>query len=82
MTVTRVIDLRWGWINSVFFYHLHFQYQETSEARIVFGVTLEGSARKLITVHSALTIVSGLSVPMELKLMDPGNPASKIFVFL
>ncbi|PIK58868.1 putative vacuolar protein sorting-associated protein 13D-like [Apostichopus japonicus] len=53
-------------------------YNETKPARIVFVVTLEGSARKLITVHSALTVVSPLSEPAELQLMNPDNTANKL----
>lgn len=38
------------------------------QARIVFDVTLEGSARKLITVRSALLFYNQLQLPIEMKL--------------
>lgn len=38
------------------------------QARIVFDVTLEGSARKLITVRSALLLYNQLELPIEVKL--------------
>jgi hypothetical protein len=38
------------------------------QARIVFDVTLEGSARKLITVRSALLLLNHLELPLEVKL--------------
>jgi vacuolar protein sorting-associated protein 13D len=37
-------------------------------ARVVFDVTLEGSAMKLVTVRSALLVENRLSLPIELKL--------------
>ncbi|XP_065212498.1 intermembrane lipid transfer protein Vps13D isoform X2 [Planococcus citri] len=38
------------------------------QARIVFDVTMEGSARKLITVRSALLLYNQLQLPVEIKL--------------
>lgn len=37
-------------------------------ARIVFDITLEGSARKLVTIRSALLIINTLPQPVEVKL--------------
>ena len=37
-------------------------------ARVVFDVTIEGTARKVITVRSALMIDNQLTEPVELKL--------------
>jgi len=37
-------------------------------ARIVFAITLEGSARKLVTVRSALIIENALTEAVEAKL--------------
>ena len=37
---------------------------------MVFEVTLEGTARKVVTVRSSLRLVSRLSIPMELKLVN------------
>ncbi|RZC42308.1 vacuolar protein sorting-associated protein 13D [Asbolus verrucosus] len=41
---------------------------EVPSARIVFDISLEGSARKLITVRSALVIINKLPDPVDLKL--------------
>nr|XP_054769178.1 intermembrane lipid transfer protein VPS13D-like [Lytechinus pictus] len=46
-------------------------FSDQQPARVVFHVSLEGGARKLITVRSALMVVSRLSVPLELKLVNP-----------
>ncbi|CAB3252142.1 unnamed protein product [Arctia plantaginis] len=40
------------------------------EARIVFEVSLEGSARKLVTVRSALQLVNKLPHPVEVRIDD------------
>lgn len=40
----------------------------SSKARIVFSVKLEGSARKLITVRSALQVHNKLNFDVDLKL--------------
>lgn len=40
----------------------------STKARIVFNVELEGSARKLVTVRSALLVVNKLSYDVDLKL--------------
>ncbi|XP_033641822.1 vacuolar protein sorting-associated protein 13D-like isoform X2 [Asterias rubens] len=57
--------------------HTHMTSIFTSQriARVLFHVTLEGSARKLVTVQSALTVVSHLSVPMDIKLINPATTA-------
>lgn len=44
---------------------------ERPPARIVFDVALEGSARKLVTVRSALQIINNLSHKVEIKLDSP-----------
>lgn len=44
------------------------EYQAMPRARIVFAVTLEGSAQKLVTVRSALRIANNLNVMMLLKM--------------
>lgn len=44
-------------------------FQKTgAEARIVFEVSLEGSARKLVTVRSALQLVNKLPHPVEVRM--------------
>uniref|UniRef100_A0A8C8S437 Vacuolar protein sorting 13 homolog D n=1 Tax=Pelusios castaneus TaxID=367368 RepID=A0A8C8S437_9SAUR len=42
--------------------------------RVVFEVTMEGSARKVITVRSALIVKNRLETPMELRLDSPSAP--------
>ncbi|EDL81065.1 vacuolar protein sorting 13D (yeast) (predicted), isoform CRA_b [Rattus norvegicus] len=42
--------------------------------RVVFAVTMEGSARKVITVRSALIVKNRLETPMELRLDSPSAP--------
>lgn len=44
---------------------------------MVFSITMEGSARKVITVQSALTVKNRLEVPMEVRLDSPSAPDSK-----
>ncbi|XP_034948002.1 vacuolar protein sorting-associated protein 13D isoform X2 [Chelonus insularis] len=39
-----------------------------TKARIVFAVELEGSARKLVTVRSALQVVNKLAYPVDIKM--------------
>ncbi len=39
--------------------------------RVVFDVTLEGSARKVITVRSALMVHNCLEDPVDIKLENP-----------
>ncbi|CAL4085466.1 unnamed protein product, partial [Meganyctiphanes norvegica] len=43
-------------------------YSDLPSARVVMEVTLEGSARKLITVRSALLLTNKLSCPVDIKL--------------
>ncbi|TSM04819.1 Vacuolar protein sorting-associated protein 13D [Bagarius yarrelli] len=42
--------------------------------RVVFSITMEGSARKVITVQSALVVKNRLEVPMEVRLDSPSAP--------
>uniref|UniRef100_A0A671WLN2 Vacuolar protein sorting 13 homolog D n=1 Tax=Sparus aurata TaxID=8175 RepID=A0A671WLN2_SPAAU len=42
--------------------------------RVVFSITMEGSARKVITVRSALMVKNRLDVPMEVRLDSPSAP--------
>uniref|UniRef100_A0A3B4CNR3 UBA domain-containing protein n=1 Tax=Pygocentrus nattereri TaxID=42514 RepID=A0A3B4CNR3_PYGNA len=42
--------------------------------RVVFSITMEGSARKVITVQSALMVKNRLEVPMEVRLDSPSAP--------
>ena len=41
---------------------------EQPSARVVFAVTLQGTARKLVTVRSALMINNRLPDPVEIKM--------------
>ncbi|KAI8500255.1 Vacuolar protein sorting-associated protein 13D [Branchiostoma belcheri] len=53
-------------------------FHDLPPARIVFAVTMEGSAQKVVTVRSALVIKSMLEVPTELKLDNPSVPDGPI----
>lgn len=48
--------------------------QDQPSARIVFDVALEGSARKLVTVRSALMVINKLREDVEIKLENQINP--------
>ncbi|XP_016844832.1 vacuolar protein sorting-associated protein 13D isoform X2 [Nasonia vitripennis] len=56
----------------IYFRHAHVDTKVSevisTKARIVFNVELEGSARKLVTVRSALQVVNKLSYNVDLKL--------------
>ncbi|XP_072334512.1 intermembrane lipid transfer protein VPS13D isoform X1 [Scyliorhinus torazame] len=54
--------------------HPHVYFSALPPVRVVFSVTLEGSARKVITVRSALIVKNKLEVPMELRLDSPSAP--------
>ena len=47
---------------------MYFDQLITTKARIVFNVELEGSARKLVTVRSALQFINKLNYTIDLKL--------------
>ncbi|KAK4875461.1 hypothetical protein RN001_011883 [Aquatica leii] len=50
---------------------LQYRNQEITSARIVFDVTLEGSARKLVTVRSGLLIRNKLKENLQIRLENP-----------
>lgn len=52
------------------------QFSSLPPVRVVFAVTMEGSARKVITVRSALMVKNRLETPMELRLDSPSAPDS------
>ncbi|XP_014236722.1 vacuolar protein sorting-associated protein 13D isoform X1 [Trichogramma pretiosum] len=56
----------------VYFRHARFDFKGSeminTKARIVFNVELEGSARKLVTVRSALQVINKLKYSVDLKL--------------
>ncbi|XP_041130652.1 vacuolar protein sorting-associated protein 13D-like isoform X3 [Polyodon spathula] len=54
--------------------HPHVYFSALPPARVVFSITLEGSARKVITVRSALMVKNRLEVPMEVRLDSPSAP--------
>ena len=56
---------------------LPLQFSALPPVRVVFSITMEGSARKVITVRSALMVRNRLEVPMELRLDSPSAPDSK-----
>uniref|UniRef100_A0A8C3CX35 Vacuolar protein sorting 13 homolog D n=1 Tax=Cairina moschata TaxID=8855 RepID=A0A8C3CX35_CAIMO len=51
-----------------------FTFSSLPPVRVVFEVTMEGSARKVITVRSALIVKNKLETPMELRLDSPSAP--------
>lgn len=53
------------------------QFSSLPPVRVVFAVTMEGSARKVITVRSALIVKNSLETPMELRLDSPSAPDSR-----
>ncbi|XP_077510398.1 vacuolar protein sorting 13D isoform X2 [Amblyomma americanum] len=48
------------------------QHRSSGMIRVVFSVTLDGNARKLITVQSALVIKNKVEVPVDVKLETAG----------
>uniref|UniRef100_A0A8D0BUC4 Vacuolar protein sorting 13 homolog D n=1 Tax=Salvator merianae TaxID=96440 RepID=A0A8D0BUC4_SALMN len=54
--------------------HPHVYFSSLPPVRVVFAVTMEGSARKVITVRSALIVKNKLDVPMELRVDSPSAP--------
>ncbi|KAF9411175.1 hypothetical protein HW555_009948 [Spodoptera exigua] len=70
-TVSRSCDVS-GVVTSIAWMslnELHSYLQKSgAEARIVFEVSLEGSARKLVTVRSALQLVNKLPHPVEVRV--------------
>ncbi|PWA29481.1 hypothetical protein CCH79_00017108 [Gambusia affinis] len=53
------------------------QFSELPPVRVVFAITMEGSARKVITVRSALMVKNRLDVQMEIRLDSPSAPDSE-----
>lgn len=45
-----------------------FQVSDLQPSRVVFDVSLEGRARKVVTVRSALMIKNKMDLPVEIKL--------------
>ncbi|XP_053338052.1 intermembrane lipid transfer protein VPS13D isoform X1 [Clarias gariepinus] len=54
--------------------HPHVYFSALPPVRVVFAITMEGSARKVITVQSALMVKNRLEVPMEIRLDSPSAP--------
>lgn len=54
--------------------HPQVYFSSLPPVRVVFEVTMEGSARKVITVRSALIVKNKLETPMELRLDSPSAP--------
>lgn len=53
------------------------QFSALPPVSVVFAITMEGSARKVITVRSALMVKNRLDVLMEVRLDSPSAPDSK-----
>ncbi|CAM9137825.1 unnamed protein product [Lampetra planeri] len=54
--------------------HPHVYFSALPPVRVVFSITMEGSARKVITVRSALMVKNRLDVAMEIRLDSPSAP--------
>ncbi|KAM7412373.1 hypothetical protein PAMA_022044 [Pampus argenteus] len=54
--------------------HPHVYFSALPPVRVVFSITMEGSARKVITVRSALIVKNQVDVPMEVRLDSPSAP--------
>nr|XP_033778552.1 vacuolar protein sorting-associated protein 13D isoform X3 [Geotrypetes seraphini] len=54
--------------------HPQVYFSSLPPVRVVFAVSMEGSARKVITVRSALIVKNKLEAPMELRLDSPSAP--------
>ena len=54
------------------------QYREKPPARVVFDISMEGTARKVVTVRSALMIDNQLQDTLDVQLVNPlTNTAGK-----
>ncbi|XP_029689291.1 vacuolar protein sorting-associated protein 13D isoform X3 [Takifugu rubripes] len=54
--------------------HPHVYFSALPPVRVVFSITMEGGARKVITVRSSLMVKNRLDVPMEIRLDSPSAP--------
>ncbi|XP_028308916.1 vacuolar protein sorting-associated protein 13D isoform X3 [Gouania willdenowi] len=54
--------------------HPHVYFSALPPVRVVFSITMEGSARKVVTVRSALLVKNRLDVPMEVRFDSPSAP--------
>ncbi|XP_053546399.1 intermembrane lipid transfer protein VPS13D isoform X2 [Bombina bombina] len=48
--------------------------------RVVFAITMEDSARKVITIRSSLIVKNKLEIPMELRLDSPSAPDKPVIL--
>ncbi|KAK3518898.1 hypothetical protein QTP70_014935, partial [Hemibagrus guttatus] len=60
--------------------HPHVYFSALPPVRVVFSITMEGSARKIITVQSALVVKNRLEVPMEVRLDSPSAPDKPVLL--
>ncbi|XP_070615164.1 intermembrane lipid transfer protein VPS13D isoform X2 [Erythrolamprus reginae] len=60
--------------------HPQVYFSSLPPVRVVFAVTMEGSARKVITVRSALIVKNKLEMPMELRLDSPSAPDKPVLL--
>ncbi|KAI5095714.1 vacuolar protein sorting-associated protein 13D isoform X1, partial [Silurus meridionalis] len=60
--------------------HPHVYFSALPPVRVVFSITMEGSARKVITVQSALMVKNRLEVPMEVRLDSPSAPDKPVIL--
>ncbi|KAM6924954.1 intermembrane lipid transfer protein VPS13D [Xenentodon cancila] len=54
--------------------HPHVYFSALPPVRVVFAITMEGSARKVITVRSSLMVKNRMDVLMEVRLDSPSAP--------
>ncbi|XP_068514968.1 intermembrane lipid transfer protein VPS13D isoform X3 [Anas acuta] len=67
-------------INRTNIIHPQVYFSSLPPVRVVFEVTMEGSARKVITVRSALIVKNKLETPMELRLDSPSAPDKPVIL--
>ncbi|XP_066547335.1 intermembrane lipid transfer protein VPS13D isoform X1 [Amia ocellicauda] len=60
--------------------HPHVYFSALPPVRVVFSITMEGSAHKVITVRSALMVKNRLEVPMEVRLDSPSAPDKPVLL--
>ncbi|XP_063292174.1 intermembrane lipid transfer protein VPS13D isoform X2 [Pelobates fuscus] len=60
--------------------HPHVYFSALPPVRVVFAVTMEGSARKVVTVRSSLIVRNKLEIPMELRLDSPSAPDKPVIL--
>ncbi|KAG8434275.1 hypothetical protein GDO86_012595 [Hymenochirus boettgeri] len=60
--------------------HPQVMFSALPPVRVVFAVTMEGSARKVVTIRSSLMVKNKLEIPMELRLDSPSVPDKPVIL--